>query len=332
MRQSVLLFAIGAIAVCVSACSTGTSCPAGTAADGAGECQAPCAGPSDCGACEACASGFCAEVECVGATCSDPADCPRDAPICGADSACRACVDDPECTALLGEAAVCEASGGCYSGDCTGEGSACGLPLDGVCRDHLCSDCVDTPECVSAYGEGSECVGGACVGGAPSGECSALGVGCCDNTGHFQPENTPCGLCKACNATGSCELTPATDSICGEGSVCDPNTCSAFGTCTPDAPDTTKCGLCAVCNGAGACDGVPASDSACSGDCQSGACSSLGVCSIYPVGTECGTTDVTVKTNCVKDPVEGFVCECDFQSCTLTCNAAGGCGGCRDGC
>src|SRR5687768_12530791 len=108
MRSLLLLFLL-ATGCALEALNSGI-CATGQAFDRDGVCQSLCITAADCGNCARCQDGVCEDVACLGSECVTSHDCPRSAPACRS-GVCQHCNSDAGCTALLGDPAVCEASG-----------------------------------------------------------------------------------------------------------------------------------------------------------------------------------------------------------------------------
>lgn len=136
--------------------------------------------------------------------CRNDSECAGTTPICGNDSNCRPCQTPTECTAALGEAAVCESTTGtCHAGNCVPTNAPCGSPVrDQICADFRCQACTSKVDCVKVFGTGFVCVDTHCKGGSCSRNADC-------------PETAPiCGTdlsCRACTLGGT---------ECGAGAGC----------------------------------------------------------------------------------------------------------------
>ena len=216
---------------CVTTCTAGQTCDAGTCVDDT-TCDPACVADD----CMACVDGTC-ESTCTAGQICDAGTCVADNtcdPACEADL-CMTCVEGTcESTCTLGQ--VCDGSGNCVADtSCTP-----------ACEADLCMTC-DAGTCVTICTEGQTCDG--------SGNCVA------DNVCEPACETNDCMECVA----GVCEST------CALGQVCDgAGNCVADTSCTP-ACNAAMCMICndgtcvTTCSAAEACDG----DGNCVSNCDS---------------------------------------------------------------
>jgi hypothetical protein len=289
-----------------------------------------------------CASGNCVDGVCCDTPCSDLCAACN---VPGSEGTCSTAASDPICPEAncQGESSECRPLAG-------GQG---GLNCEAIGKCRATAECAAMPAAVgtpcragtgTCDGQGAcvvpnkSALGVACtiVEECAEGHCVASGAGgarvCCD---------APCdGVCQACNATGRCEETPATDARCTEvtcpadnacrnyvDSISD-DLCKSFGQCrttldcvTPEfftglLPDV-QC----VCDPAtGGCTLAAGVTCAADGECSSGACGTTaggnrlccsGACA---AGTFCSSTG----TGCVQCEGSDVQCNGNVQS---TCNA-----------
>ncbi|MBW2702386.1 MAG: lamin tail domain-containing protein [Deltaproteobacteria bacterium] len=249
---------------CVTTCTAGQTCNAGTCVD-----DTTCDPACDANLCMACVDGTC-ESTCTAGQICDAGTCVADNtcdPACDADL-CMACVDGTcESTCALGQ--VCDGAGTCVA-DTT---------CDPACDADLCMTC-DAGTCVTSCTEGQTCDGsGTCVAdnvcdpACDADQCMTCVDGTCEST---CTEGQTCDGSGTCVADTTCDpacdadlcmtcVDGACESTCTLGQVCDgAGTCVADDTCSPacdadmcmvcsDGTCVTSCTAVEACDGAGAC-------------------------------------------------------------------------------
>ena len=282
--------------------------------------------------CNVCASGFCADGFCCDSTCGACLGCSK--ALSGlANGTCGPIAPQltPKDDCKIDPFAVCG-----NIGTCDGNG-LCALQTQGV----SCG----TPSCSNAIVTTSACDG--------SGICSPSSAPC----DPYQCAGNACGTTCAsdanCTSNAWCDATQRCQAKGGVGVACAGAHECASGFCTDGVCcDTTCSGACQACSAAkkgsgtdGTCGAVAVGTDP-DGDCpddgpatcnRDGACSGLGTCRLYSVGTSCGALSCagsTVKSNicdglgaCGVSPV---VVDCAPYSCAAgvclnTCASDGEC-------
>jgi MYXO-CTERM domain-containing protein len=235
--------------------SATTPCTGTKACDGKGGCML-----ADGQACKAdaeCGNGHCVDGYCCESACTEKC---RSCAVTGSLGKCAYLSlgqTDTFPFATCDGTKVCDGKGGCKLADGETCANDSGCASD-ICVDQTCCKTECTKTCQSCAVSGSK---GTCTyitqGQDPDGECIGKHTKCggaCDGKGQceFPGVGTICGLCKACDGTGSCNSKPTDDDNCGTID------CDKLDTSCVDYHDikTERCdsfGYCKVANQPGTC-------------------------------------------------------------------------------
>jgi hypothetical protein len=306
-------------------------------ANGAADPQQTC---SDMGAASCRTDGFCdgngaCRLYAAGTTCQPPS-CPTAQSTLVSGRSCNGLGVCQAATTIACAPYVCNGTTACKAA-CTGDGDC--LPPN-ICdpQTNLCGDkrrlgqsCTATSECLT----GNTCVDGVCCSSPSCGLCQACNVsgsaGNCANvaSGISEPHglctaNPPCGNTGACNGAGACQQASTTvacgNATCSGSTFTPVSHCNGTGTCAAQTASSCSPYVC----GTNACKSTPCGSDA---DCLAPfTCQGTGTnrnCARKPNGMGCGVDSECISGFCTN----GVCCGSDTcptcQACNL--NGAGSC-------